>query len=462
MKKVVQLKKNEYLRVGDFDYFRTPNGSLAFIKSTNIVMQTSEEDEVNIIILEEGDIKGVVFKVNDKYYTHDLKVCLNEDFDIDDFGKIYVYNKRNKKYIFIEYITKSGKGVIDISEGIIISHLKGYYEISFENGIFYANLKYDDGNCNYHILDIKGSILSESENRLKKVDGYGIYYSENHIFMDLKKNSNDIYIATDNETVYGNDWFEVPENVLSVEVIMLNGKAKIIKVLGKDKDYYFNCKGEYYATLKTSKVKVLRQTVLVIKEYEGELCTKLTLLDEKDYYAAIQSKKGIFYLGEGDYYTYFYKTGEGNIFVTYLGKCIFNKIAENVPECELELYYNHNHSESGIPPYVIIGKKEDVPCFYLGIDYIEKSSSDDSKEYTVVKVVCQGEINEVSKVDEENSFKCRAGKYIFVIEENEYGEQFIPFFTTGVSCEKTALVRDDGEEEVYLVRLENGKIKIFN
>lgn len=210
MEKIKQFLPQNFEIVNGINYFRLEDGRVAVERTSNVTIDSSKEDIVELIMLEYDSMTVRLWKTNGKLYALASSSCVTIP---EDTTFVDCYSSTNyPEGQYVKYISSGRCGIIYVSEtevSQVISYENGYTDICFENNLFYAESK--EGDNKYHVIGESGKLLGAFPSKCRKLDGYMLFYDDNSIFINSSK-------------------FDIPGGVSSVEVIKQE-KITFVKVV---------------------------------------------------------------------------------------------------------------------------------------------------------------------------------------------------------------------------------------
>ena len=412
-----------FMKIDGRTYFRLEDGKIAVDETENIIIELSNKDVVELITLECDSKKVRFWKTKGKIYalTSSSFVTILEDTTFVDCYVSDNYPVRT----YIKYKSSNKYGIIEISTTevtTVISHEKGYIEISFENNYFYADC--ENGDNKYHILEQSGKVLGKFPDKVKKIKDSMLFYDKNGIYLDSDSNRIDI-----------------PEGVLSVEVV--KSTVTLIKVISNNGIYYYtqelnylcgpiqkdqiyinSCESCFIYELVENKI----MKVFLIEEISGKYhCKRLFSKNQiKPWFIKLAWRECNFF--EVDNIMYILEGGE------------FIPIIKNVSLDRYVLHYKKTsyHDWGNTGRVTILGYKKNEPVYLAYYELKYKS------------------LSYFGKIDKIRNYSniYRQENNIVVIKPN--GE--IVFSTTGKDCHK----KQYKCKTVYVVEKEDDEIEIYN
>lgn len=178
--KTTKLLPGSVEEVNGIIYFRLANGNVATKNTSNVIIESTSNDCVELITFEtnSANLVPVFWKVNNKLYT------LNASSFIlvpENISFIQYYNNIQEKKNYIKYVVKDKCGIICVSESkieILISHEESYVEISYGVNLFFAQLELKRDEIEYVIIDEIGRVISTFRKGSKKIEGYNLFYND--------------------------------------------------------------------------------------------------------------------------------------------------------------------------------------------------------------------------------------------------------------------------------------------
>lgn len=270
------LQPNEFVVINEITYFRLQDGAIAVEIPNNVTIRTSEEDVVELITLYYNLKETSFWKTKNKIYALATVSCINVPEDVN-FANCY-YSSNYPEGMYVKYISNGRCGIIYVSEtevSYVISHEKGYKEICFANGFFYAD--FEEDNENYDLIDEAGNLLGSYTLKQIEFEDKILTYNKNKIFID-------------------NTEFEISEGILSVEVVN-SGKITFFKIINKNGIYYYTTEFKYlFGPIQDEQINKINSNSSFIYEFEDKKIIKIFYIESvKDTYRCISlsDKRGI-------------------------------------------------------------------------------------------------------------------------------------------------------------------------
>ncbi len=474
-----KLLPNTIEKFGEKLIFWLPTGEITLGNTSTVIMKPDLEDEV-IFITVDNEVDSVsFFKVNGTYralWFGDSNFCeLPEDVI---FENILYYEDG---IAYIKYSVNQKCGVIRVDSeriSIIISHEEGFDDITYEDGVFFA---FNSSHNNYWLIDKQGNKNYICREKVRKVEGYSIiWFGNNKISCDVVTKWFYGEISIMNDLLYNKSktWSDderlrleifVPDNDKIQEVkVLKNIEAKcatILMVKCENNAYYYalNEKKECFELLTSTTPNAsvsYEKSCIVISETVDDKCIGVTSIywDIKNRcysHKKLQCKSEITCIGYvSDEVGCLYLVDNTILYRRTLNEVSpsFEKIYENDMLDDFKVFSSNEIVDESEEIYkefnvYIIGFKAGKP-----ISVIKYDSS--------FKEVAEKDIDNFSQGFDENSFICKIGEYVFVIDTKE---EYIPVLTKGERCYTKYLVRKGRKDEkIYIVEKGDDRIQTFS
>lgn len=424
-----------FVTINFVTYFRLENGKLAVGDHgpSFVRLDTSRQDSVELITLDEYQKIVQFWKINDKFYSLNLSSYI-EISDQITFVDYYFSNDYSDE-VYIKYFEAGkGYGIIYVYKSRIthlIASSRRFTEISFEDDLFYAK----DAKNKYHIIDINANELGVFATKCKKTPGFSIFY--------------------DNKKIYGSSSeVEVPNGIETLELVARED-WKLLKISNASGIYYYSRRLEYIlGPIKkdriTSDYRYTTSSNCLIYEIIDEKVTQVFYVTDDDnccFCRNLSCKDGINTYYEGGEY-YFLAS---NTFYHYCRAT--SKFVPIINGVDADSYSIISKRGAVI---LIVAYKNENPFYIAQYFTKEEKVIDDGLEY-----LCSGFKKDTY------IFKDNKNNSIFGITKN--GEKL--FFTYGINCEKIKLynsafnfsaLHDAKSIEVYMVEVKKGIFKLFS
>lgn len=430
MNKIKQILPQNFEIINGINYFRLEDGQIAVENTSNVTINSSKEDTVELITLEYKSKIVKFWRVNDKIYAlaSSSHVTIPED---SEFVDIYFSNNYPEGQ-YVKYISSGSCGILYVSEteiANIISHENGYSEICFENNLFYSN--FEDGDNKYHVIGESGKLLGSFPSKCRKLDKYMLFYDENKIFI-------------------GSFEYEIPDGISSIEIVNARNMT-FVKVVNSKGIYYYTKEIAYlFGPIQKDNIEYLNENSCFIHEIIGKKVTKVFYIKfvNDDTYVCknISSTEGItIYLQYKDYFF----AADNTLYVFIEEEMEFRPLIKDVDADS----YTFNHSASPGDSYnykinflYIVGFKKKKPIYLAHYTSMRKTLSSQSS----LDIICTGW--------EDGTYVCKKGNEIVAINEN--GK--ILFSATGKNCYKKKLMNHSySGKPVYIVEVSSNQVILY-
>lgn len=414
-----------FVTVNDINYFRLEDGRIAVESVSNITINSSKDDTVELITLEYESKKIRFWKINDKFYALASSSCITLPKDTTFID--YYSSSNYPEGQYVKYMFSNTYGILYISEteiSQIISYEKGYTEICFENNLFYANSKYAENK--YHVIGESGKLLGVFPSKCKKLDGYMLFYDENNIFIESSK-------------------FKIPNGILSVEVIH-KGQITFVKVTNVKGIYYYTKDITYlFGPIQNDEIIDINKNSCYVHEVQNKKVFQIfyvKFIDNNYVCKSISCKKGIDIYLLPNIKQHFFAT-DNSLYVFIEEELKFVTLSKNIDVDEYFLSFNQKKGSNAIN---IVGFKETKPV-YLALYYLDdkKVLSDSTLDF-----ICNGWDSE--------TYICQNSDSIVGITKN--GE--ILFSTLGQKCYKAKLSYSWPDKEIYIIEVKKGELTLYS
>lgn len=421
------FKLQSFVTINGVTYFRLADGSIAAEKTSNVIIKSYKEDYVYLLTLEFGAKTVRLWDIQNKLYALASSSYVELPINIS-FMDIYSSdNYPDGVYVKYKYLQTNTYGIIYVSETevrSVIEHDRGYLEIDFENGMFYAKTE-----AKYHIIEETGKIINISETKCEKVAGYKLFYDESKIYA-------------------GDASFEVPDEILTVEVVKV-WKMTFVRVVTKKGIYYYTKVIAYLlGPIKADKMLEDTETSCYICEVvNGKNVQVFHIAIANDTYqcTSIACENGI------TIYANFLGIMSDRFFATdkelyFVGKSE-NDFRLLLTDVEADSYIFINRARELGRHYEIVAFKKQKPVYWAYYCTMDKEIFSHGK----LEIICDGW--------SDGSYICKLGDLIIIIVD---GDKII-FSDYGEKCDKKKLRRKSGKSyEVYVVEIEPDVIEIYD
>ena len=426
MEKIKQILPQNFEIVNGINYFRLEDGQIAVERTSNVTINSSKEDIVELITLE-FDSKTVRFwKTNGKLYALASSSCVTIP---EDTTFVDCYSSTNyPEGQYIKYMSYGRCGIIYVSEtevSYVISYENSYTEICFENNLFYADSK--EGDNKYHVIGESGTLLGAFPSKCRKLDGYMLFYDENSIFIDSSK-------------------FDIPGGVSSVEVIN-HDKITFVKVTNCNGIYYYTKGIEYlFGPIQKDEIHDIDHNSCFVYEVVNKRVLQVFYIKTtEDAYVCknLSSKKGIechifsnesngkFFVADKVLYLL-----RGNEFISLINGVDANKYVITAQKIKF----------GGFWRYTIVGYQENIPVY---LAYYESKYKKEVYDEGTLERIADG----YKTQNGQYSHICRKGNYIVVIAPDGKVELSVE----GENCTK----KEYRGIPIYLVDKGKNKIELY-
>lgn len=276
MEKIEKMLPKNFEIVNGINYFRLEDGRVAVEKTSNITINSSKEDIVELITLEYNSKTVRFWRTNDKLYALASSSCVTIPDDTT-FMDCYSSNNYHEGQ-YVKYMSSKGCGIIYVSEtevSHVISYESSYTEICFENNLFYAVSK--EGDKKYHIIGESSKLLGTFPSKCKKLDRYMLFYDDYSIFVDSSQ-------------------FDIPNGISSVEVIKQR-EITLVKVVNSNGIYYYTKGIEYlFGPIRKDEIHGIDNKSCFVYEVVNKAVIQVFYIDitEETYICkSLSSQKGI-------------------------------------------------------------------------------------------------------------------------------------------------------------------------
>lgn len=422
MEKIKQILPQNFEIVNGINYFRLEDGRVAVERTSNVTINSSKEDIVELITLE-YDSKTVRFwKTKGKLYALASKSCVTIP---EDTTFVDCYSSEN--YLegqYVKYISTGRCGIIYVSEtevSHVISYEKGYTEICFENNLFYADSK--KGDNKYHVIGESGKLLGAFPSKCRKLDGYMLFYDDSSIFINSSSSK-----------------WDISGGVTSVEIIKQD-KITFVKVINNNGIYYYTKGIEYlFGPIKEDEIHSINQESCFVYEVVNKKVVQVfyTKVTEDTYVCKnLSSTKGI-------ECHIFSSEPNGKFFVAdkvlyVLQDEEFISLINGVDTDEYVISAQARYSSGTRWSYTIVGYKKNIPVYFA---YCEKK-----------EVYDEGTLEQVADGHEDQNI-FRKGEYIVIIDNN--GK--VVLYVKGKNCYKK---KCSYNTSIYVVEQDEDNIEIY-
>lgn len=270
-------------------YLRLDDGRIAIDFSGRIELESSIEDNVELVTLNNGTREVSFWRIKDKVYT------LNFNKNID-FPQKAVFTDAYSAFgcddgMYVKYNVNGAYGIFFINTGeyptveISLSFARKFKEIDYENDYFYVTTSCKKSP--YEIYNLLGDRIDVSSYKTRLVGLERLRYDKRSIwFIEFNKK-------------------QIPEDILSVKVIE-QGELRIIKVETDTKNYYYNEKLRLLFThdaqgctdkvVKPSRESIAYENACFIYRMEGEKVIQVSYVEfynDKYYWRTLHGQNGI-------------------------------------------------------------------------------------------------------------------------------------------------------------------------
>lgn len=432
MEKIKQILPQNFEIVNGINYFRLEDGRVAVERTSNVTINSSKEDIVELITLEYNSKTVRLWKTNCKLYALASSSCVTIP---EDTTFVDCYSSTNyPEGQYVKYMSPGRCGIIYVSEtevSHVISYENGYTEICFENNLFYAD--YKEGDNKYHVIGESGKLLGAFPSKCRKLDGYMLFYDDSSIFIDSSK-------------------FDIPGGVSSVEVIKQD-KITFVKVVNSKGIYYYTKGIEYlFGPIQKDEMHGIdHESCFVYEVVNKKVVQVFYIKTTEDTYVCknLSSKKGI-------ECHVFSSESNGKFFVA--DKALYALrdkdfiILINGVDADKYVITAQKNNWSRSWRHTIVGYQENIPVY---LAHYESSYKKEVYDKGKLERIADG----YKTRDGKFSHICRKGNYIVVIDpdgkvvlsvegENCYKKEYRngPIYVVEKGKNNIALYRTDGGE----------------
>lgn len=423
MEKAKQILPQNFVTVNGRTYFRLEDGRIAVDTTSNVIIDSSKEDTVELITLG-SELKEMRFwKIGSKIYalTSSTYVDIPKDTTfVDLYNTIYYPDG-----VYVKYISSGNCGIIYVSEtdvSIVISHESYYTDICFRNELFYADKIIGESHC--HVIAKTEQLVLPSRRQILK-DGI-LFYDDKKIFIDSEE-------------------FEIPNGIISVEFIN-NDDMTFVKVVNSEGIYYYTKEISYLlGPIQEHEIIFIGKKACYIHEItNGDIVNVIYIENKEGAYICqnLSCDKGItvYQVKKRDDELRFFATRDKAL---YLFKEKFILLIKDV-DVDTFVFTKVNwwYKECSI-----IGLRKEKPVYWASYN----DSNNKITDSCTLDIIDNGF---------ENSTICRKRDEILII--NEEGQ--IILSTTGENCykRKTCFKNSWHKTLIYIVEKSNYEIELYD
>lgn len=418
--------------INGITYFRLEDGKVAVEKPTKVIIDSKLTDNVKLVTLKFRENTVMFWRINNE--IHALASTLYSIIPRDAVFKDIYFSENYSEGFYVKYKNSTSCGILYISEtevSSVISHEKTYSDISFENGIFYAETIDENQKKEYSLINESSQLLGTFPTKCKKLDGYLLFYDNNKIITDSKE-------------------LEVADIINSLEVIIKN-KVTLVRVITNSAIYYYTNQLEYIAgPLKNeSVIQITDESCYIIEECDNKIVQLIYIgvefsnNNKGDYNCkTITSSNNIIIYNKTDITKQFFVSSDNTLY-SFPNKfnTEFKPILQNIQVDEFSFI-----RKFGVNVWNILGLKDKLPAYFAIYNHVSGN------------LQFEGALEMLDDGFEEQTKICKSNDKILVIKND--GTVIVN--AKGSKCYKKRVARDFSYEDIYVVDDDMNSIQIFS
>lgn len=419
--------------INGITYFRLEDGKVAVEKPTKVIIDSKLTDNVKLVTLKFRENTVMFWRINNE--IHALASTRYAIIPRDAVFKDIYFSENYSEGFYVKYKNSTSCGILYISEtevSSVISHEKTYSDISFENGIFYAETIDENQKKKYSLINEASQLLGTFPTKCKKLDGYLLFYDGNKIITDSKE-------------------LEVADIINSLEVIIKN-KVTLVRVITNSAIYYYTNQLEYIAgPLKNeSVIQITDESCYIIEECDNKIVQLIYIgvefsnNNKGDYNCkTITSSNNIIIYNKTDITKQFFVSSDNTLY-SFPNKfnTEFKPILQNIQVDEFSFIKKFGVNNV----WNILGLKDKLPAYFAIYNHVSGN------------LQFEGALEILDDGFEEQTKICKSNDKILVIKND--GRVIVN--EKGSKCYKKRIVGDFSYEDIYVVENDMNCIQIFS